>query len=256
MPNPVFVELQPSRRRRPAEPPADRRQKPRPAPSQRRRPPWRPSHRQRRHPLRPRLGRRRASRDPVARLCRRASSGCIAFLDTACVRLPKTAAFGRLAQRESVPFTRERSQVQSLQRPPFLPHLSPLTSAVTRACRPELTDDAALMRPAGWSSATNRALVQFTCQTAKRNPPRPVGRPRGWPFVFPAVARRAFALAKSRGGAPIGAGKIARLGGRARPLAKGRCAHRRSARRFSVSGVALPLTARFQHWRWAWLSSR
>jgi hypothetical protein len=32
--------------------------------------------------------------------------------------LPRTARTGRVAQRESTPFTREGSQVQSLSRPP------------------------------------------------------------------------------------------------------------------------------------------
>jgi hypothetical protein len=42
---------------------------------------------------------------------------------------------GRLAQRESVPFTRERSQVQSLQRPPFFNDLS----AVAGSSRQNIT---------------------------------------------------------------------------------------------------------------------
>jgi hypothetical protein len=45
------------------------------------------------------------------------------------------ALSGRLAQRESVPFTRERSQVQSLQRPPFFNDLS----AVAGSSRQNIT---------------------------------------------------------------------------------------------------------------------
>jgi hypothetical protein len=35
------------------------------------------------------------------------------------LRGPEILGFGRVAQRESTPFTREGSQVQSLSRPPF-----------------------------------------------------------------------------------------------------------------------------------------
>jgi len=89
-----------------------------------------------------------------------------------------------------------------------------------------------------------------------RNPPRPlVGAAVA--VVFPPWQGGSCPLAKPRGGAPIGATcSVHALAGVRAPLAKGRCAHRRSARRFTVSGAALPLTARFQHWRWAWLSSR
>jgi hypothetical protein len=45
------------------------------------------------------------------------------LLDTVAAVLKSWPRCGRLAQRESVPFTRERSQVQSLQRPPFRPIL-------------------------------------------------------------------------------------------------------------------------------------
>ena len=48
-------------------------------------------------------------------------SRTFASLDTVRSCLKCWPRCGRLAQRESVPFTRERSQVQSLQRPPSFP---------------------------------------------------------------------------------------------------------------------------------------
>src|SRR5712691_7106059 len=65
----------------------------------------------------------------------------------ACASLDSPPAFleccprpGRLAQRESVPFTRERSQVQSLQRPPAF-----------AASRLRLASHSALRSSKGWA---------------------------------------------------------------------------------------------------------
>ena len=89
----------------------------------------------------------------------------------------------------------------------------------------------------------SEVVVSLTCQTAKRNPPRPSVGP-AVAVVFPALAGGPLpskAEGAERRVAPPDTFHALR---RARPLAKGRCALRRSARRFSVSGSHFALTAR------------
>ncbi len=94
-----------------------------------------------------------------------------------------------------------------------------------------------------------RALaMQSESQSRERSPPihvvkQPCEIRRGlwsaprWPSWVPPWHGEACPLAKPRGGAPIGATcSVHALAGVRAPLAKGRCAHRRSARRFTVSG--------------------
>ena len=61
------------------------------------------------------------------------------------------------------------------------------------------------------------------------------GRPRGWPSRVPRRGTAGVCPRRSRGGAPIGAQKIARLGGRARPFGEGTL--RPSALRAAVYGL-------------------
>jgi len=68
-----------------------------------------------------------------------------ASLDSARTFLKSWPWCGRLAQRESVPFTRERSQVRSLQRPPANQELSELVALTAPETAPETLTLASLV---------------------------------------------------------------------------------------------------------------